>query len=138
MRTMLCLSMLALGCSQPGNMPVAPTVDPPTLYELHVCIDGNCVAFMSDEPASSYPSTRLREWVGNAIAGVRQAGTVQFADHLPAPEPTRIPQPVLGDWGDDPAPLYTCTCAVAMYSESRQFLGCTLPGCDGCLICVRR
>jgi len=31
----------------------------------------------------------------------------------------------------------SCTCALAMYDADRRFMGCTVPGCGGCMICVR-
>jgi len=112
---------------------------PPALQEMHVCIDQpngarDCVALMTDEAPSDNPSPRLMEWVTSAVAGVQAARV----NSNPSPEPTRIPQPVAGDWGDDSGPRQpglTCTCALAVYSIDKTFLGCSVPGCGGCMIC---
>jgi hypothetical protein len=87
--------------------------------------------FMSDEPLTPIPSTRMMKWIQSAIHGLGQQRN--NPDMLAAsnfiryqPEPPADPPPVTG---------YDCQCATAMYSSGKQFVGCMVGGCDGCMIC---
>lgn len=149
----LALAVLVLtGCSDREALTgIAPAIhlgsqQSEALYEVHVCVDRDagrdCVTFTSDEPASDTPSPEMQRWIENAIAGtpaqMGQPAAADFGNHGLAPEPTRLRQPVQGNFGDDGKALYSCQCATAMYGQHKTFLGCTLVGCDGCIVCVRR
>ena len=128
------------------------------LQEIHVCVDQtdgskDHTVFMSDEPLTPIPSTRMMKWIQSAIHGLGQqrnnpdmlAASNFIRYHL---EPVRIPYPPTGGTWDypprivqpppaDPPPVtgYDCQCATAMYSSGKQFVGCMVGGCDGCMIC---
>jgi hypothetical protein len=124
----------------------APLRDFPPNTAFYVCVQepGAETRIAVSGPQARKLNRHLDDWtqgqVKNAIRGVIAQRGGNLAEPLEVrfePEQSmsrRRKEP--GSWGDDKSgKCYDCRCAEAMFDAQKQFKGCSVAACNGCMVC---